>query len=282
MRRGTGIDVSRVATPSSCRKVWEMIARWIATGSVLGALLAGCATMPGGSASPSTSSRPGTQTEQAFAATLSREVRLKYLLYLPKDYAVDRAGKFPLVLFLHGAGERGTNLMKVAIHGPPKQAAAGRDFPFILVSPQCPEGQIWDDEGLSKLIETLKSSLRVDPTRIHITGLSMGGSGTWALISKRPELFASAAPICGRGDRARTLPLPPAQQEAFKTLPVWVFHGGKDTSVPLSESERMVDQFKRAGATDVQLTVYPEAGHDSWTQTYNNPEFYDWLLSKHR
>lgn len=260
-----------------------MIVKMFAAGLVVAAVLTGCTTRTGhGPPLPRAEFHPGAQTEQAFATTLSREVRLKYLLYVPKDYAVDSTKRFPLVLFLHGAGERGTNLQNVAIHGPPKQAAAGREFPFILVSPQCPDGQVWDDEGLLKLVDTLKSSLRVDSTRIHVTGLSMGGYGTWALISKRPDLFASAAPICGGGDRIRTLLLSPAQRDALKTLPVWVFHGGKDTVVPPSESERMIDQLKRAGATDIQFTVYPEAGHDSWTETYNNPALYDWMLAKHR
>ena len=241
------------------------------------AILTGCTTRQSAE-----TLRPGAQVGRTFAATLARDVRLQYLLYLPKDYATERGRKFPLVLFLHGAGERGTNLQKVAIHGPPKLVAAGRDFPFILASPQCPAGQVWDDEALIRLVETLTSTLRVDASRVHVTGLSMGGYGTWALISKRPELFASAAPICGGGDRIRTLLLSPAQRDALKSLPVWVFHGGKDNVVPLSESERMIDQFKRAGVTDIQLTVYPEAGHDSWTESYNNPAFYEWMLSKQR
>ena len=259
-----------------------MIAKLILRTLMVAGLVAGCAAPSGESRRASTSSGPGTQVGRTFSTQISRQVQLRYLLYLPKNYAADPKEKFPLVLFLHGAGERGTDLQKVAVHGPPKQAAAGRDFPFILVSPQCSEGQVWDDEALVRMVESLKTSLRVDPERVHVTGLSMGGYGTWALISKRPELFASAAPICGGGDRIRPLLMSGAQLAALKTLPVWVFHGGKDNVVPVSERERMIDQFKRTGAKDIQFTVYPEAGHDSWTETYNNPKFYDWMLSQRR
>ena len=252
---------------------------WISLASIW--LLAGC-TSVGPTVRPLVRATAGAQTEQLFTATISHEATFRYLLYLPKDYGVDPMKQFPLVLFLHGAGERGTNVQKVAVHGPPKLIAAGREFPFICVSPQCPENQIWDDDALVKLISQLRGQLRVDPTRIHVTGLSMGGFGTWALISKHPELFASAAPVCGGGDRIRMLLFNPAQREALKRLPVWVFHGAKDTTVQLVESERMIEQLKRAGTTDVQFTVYPEAGHDSWTETYNNPAFYDWMLAKHR
>ncbi|HTH45948.1 MAG TPA: prolyl oligopeptidase family serine peptidase [Candidatus Limnocylindria bacterium] len=242
------------------------------------ALLAGCATSSSGVSSVRIS--PGNQTAQSFTATVTKTNHLNYLLYLPKDYGTDTAKKFPLVLFLHGAGERGTNLMVVAKHGPPKQVAAGREFPFILASPQCPEGQVWDDDALLSLVDTLQSELRVDAHHIYVTGLSMGGYGTWSLASKHPERFAAVAPVCGGGERIRTLL--PTQREALKTLGVWAFHGGKDNVVALSESERMVDAFKKAGVTDIQLTVYPEDGHDSWTHAYNEPTFYDWLLKHSR
>ena len=189
--------------------------------------LAGCGTTQS-SVRPLAGAQPGTQSVQQFATTITREAKLQYLLYLPKDYAANATKRFPLVLFLHGAGERGTNVQKVAVHGPPKLIAAGREFPFICVSPQCPENQIWDDEALVKLLEQLQGQLRVDPTRVHVTGLSMGGFGTWSLISKHPVLFASAAPVCGGGDRIRLLLLSPGQRAALKTLPVWVFHGAKD------------------------------------------------------
>jgi predicted peptidase len=108
----------------------------------------------------------------------------------------------------------------------------------------------------------------------------MGGYGTWALASKYPQRFAAVAPVCGGGERIRALL--PSQREALKTLGVWAFHGGKDNVVALSESERMVDAFKRAGVSDIQLTVYPEAGHDSLTEAYRTEALYTWMLQHHR
>ena len=241
------------------------------------ALLAGCASAP---APVRAIAQPGAQVARSFVGVSMKTNELAYLLYVPKDYATETAKKFPLVLFLHGAGERGSELQKVAVHGPPKLVAQGREFPFILVSPQCPEGRVWDDEALMGLLARLETDLRVDPRRVYVTGLSMGGYGTWSLAVKHPAHFAAVAPVCGGGERIRTLL--PAQREALKTLAVWAFHGGKDNVVPLAESERMVDAFKKAGVTDIQLTVYPDDGHDSWTHAYNEPTFYDWLLKHSR
>jgi predicted peptidase len=246
--------------------------------AALASLLIGCATS--GPAPSVIKPAAGAQTPQDYTAAVVRTNHLDYLLYLPKDYSADPTKQWPLVLFLHGSGERGTNLMVVAKHGPPKLVAAGQQFPFILASPQCPEGQVWDDSALFGLLDRLQSQLRVDPKRVYITGLSMGGYGTWSLITKHPERFAAAAPVCGGGERIRTLL--PSQKEALKTLPVRVFHGGKDNVVPLAESERMVEAFKAAGNANITLTVYPEAGHDSWTATYGNPEFFEWLLKQSR
>jgi predicted peptidase len=158
--------------------------------------------------------------------------------------------------------------------------AQGRSFPFVLVSPQCPDNEVWDPDVLMSLVDTLQAELRVDPVRTYVTGLSMGGYGTWALASKYPQRFAAVAPVCGGGERIRALL--PSQREALKTLGVWAFHGGKDNVVALSESERMVDAFKRAGVSDIQLTVYPEAGHDSWTEAYRTEALYTWMLQHHR
>jgi predicted peptidase len=240
--------------------------------------LAGCSTAH--DAKSRVSPVPGTQVSRHFVGVTQKTNQLDYLLYVPKAAAAEPAKRWPMVLFLHGAGERGTNVNLVAFHGPPKQAAAGREFPFILVSPQCPSNQTWDNEALIALIDTIQAQVPVDPTRIYVTGLSMGGYGTWSLALRYPEKFAAVAPVCGGGDRIRALL--PSQQQALKTLGVWAFHGAKDNVVPLSESERMVDAFKRAGVSDIQLTVYPDDGHDSWTHAYNEPKFYDWLLSHRR
>lgn len=222
----------------------------------------------------------GRLVESGYTEVVVRTNRLQFLLSLPAGYDSDPGKRWPLVLFLHGAGERGTDLKKVAVHGPPKLVGQGKEFTFVLVSPQCPEGEVWDPEALMGLVDAVQAKLRVDPKRTYATGLSMGGYGTWALASKYPDRFAAVAPICGGGERIRSLL--PAKREALKTLGVWAFHGGKDTVVVPSESERMVEGFKRAGVTDIQLTIYPEAGHDSWTAAYNDGALYEWLLKHSR
>lgn len=222
------------------------------------------------------------QTAHTFKSRLTRTVSLNYLLFLPRDYARRRAERWPLILFLHGAGERGTDLAKVKVHGPPKLVATRPDFPFIVVSPQCPEGEIWDSEALLALLDHVLARYRVDPGRVYLTGLSMGGYGTWALGLRAPERFAAIAPICGGGD---VLPVhlgPGERNPALRTLAVWAFHGAKDTVVPLQESERMVEALRRAGCQEVKLTVYPDAGHDAWTATYAKQELYDWFLQHRR
>jgi len=222
------------------------------------------------------------QVPKVFQFTKTLTAQVNYLLYLPDGCDVKGAKRWPLMLFLHGAGERGSDIWRVAIHGPPKLARAGSNFPFIVVSPQCPEGQRWSKDILLGLLDEVVRTLPVDTTRIYLTGLSMGGYGTWSLGCAHPEKFAAIVPICGGGERIDVLLANREKAQALRTLGVWAFHGGKDPVVPLEESQRMVDALKKAGVSDVKLTVYPEAGHDSWTETYQNPELYEWLLKHHR
>jgi predicted peptidase len=219
------------------------------------------------------------QTAQRFKKRVTRELSANYLLYLPPDYKSESKARWPLMLFLHGAGERGTNLSVVAVHGPPKLVKQKRDFPFIIVSPQCAAGERWSNETLLGLLEDVTRKYRVDTNRIYLTGLSMGGYGTWALGLAHPNRFAAIAPICGGGETIPILLANTAKKEHLKRLPVWAFHGAKDPVVKLEESEKMVEALKRIGSQNVELTVYPEATHDSWTETYNNPKLYDWFLS---
>jgi predicted peptidase len=199
-------------------------------------------------------------------------VTLKYLIYLPADY--DKQDKWPLILFLHGAGERGDNLDAVKRHGPPKLIEKGKQFPFIIVSPQCPNGHWWNNElvTLSALLDEIESKYKVDKDRVYLTGLSMGGFGTWALAGYSPDRFAAVIPICGGGEILLT--------RALRQMPVWAFHGGKDPIVPVKRSQELIDALKRSN-DDVKLTIYPDALHDSWSATYDNPEIYEWLL-KHK
>ncbi|MFA4923876.1 MAG: prolyl oligopeptidase family serine peptidase [Ignavibacteriaceae bacterium] len=210
------------------------------------------------------------QQVKTFSKEIKKKVEMNYLLYLPKNYNSTQE-KFPLMLFLHGAGERGSDLNLVKRHGPPKLIEQGKDFPFIVVSPQCPENVWWSTDDLSALLDELVEQYQVDNKRIYVTGLSMGGYGTWALAEKYPNRFAAIAPICGGGN--------PLTICKIGNLPVWVFHGAKDPVVSINESQQLVNALKNCG-NNAKFTVYPETGHDAWTETYNNPEFYDWLLKQ--
>lgn len=200
---------------------------------------------------------------------------LRYLVHLPDDYDADREKLWPLVLFLHGAGERGSDIDLAAVHGPPMLADAGREFPFVLVTPQCAESSQWVAEvsTLSTLLDEVVAAHRIDPARISVTGLSMGGFGTWSLAVRYPERFAAIAPICGGLWMQSAAPV--------RSLPVWAFHGDADDVVPISATEQIATELQSLDA-DVRFTRYAGVGHDSWTETYANPEFYDWLLSHRR
>ncbi len=217
------------------------------------------------------SSGPSVQKAMHFQAPVQILAKLDYLLFLPEGYE-NSSKEWPLMLFLHGAGESGSDLSKVKTHGPPKIVENKRDFPFILVSPQCPS-RGWNADTLNALLDDVMRKYRVDKDRVYLTGLSMGGYGTWTLAAAHPERFAAIAPICGGGN--------PADAPKLAKLPIWVFHGAKDPTVPLQRSKEMVEAIEAAGGK-VKFTVYPEAGHDSWTQTYDNPDFYKWLLEQKR
>ncbi|MDF1739201.1 MAG: prolyl oligopeptidase family serine peptidase [Verrucomicrobiales bacterium] len=212
------------------------------------------------------------QTPEQFEVPVTAPEGLKFLLSLPDGYEADKEKAWPLMVFLHGAGERGDNLDLVKVHGPPKRVEAGEKFPFILASPQCPAGSWWSDEPVLELIDHLESTYRVDKTRIYLTGLSMGGYGTWHFATKAPKRFAAIAPVCGGGI--------PYKMQFIPHLPVWAFHGGQDSVVPLDESARLIKILRKNSNSGAKLTVYPKANHDSWTETYDNPELYKWFLSK--
>lgn len=222
------------------------------------------------------------QTPQTFKKKITRTVSADYLLHLPKGYDAKGTKRWPLMLFLHGAGQRGSDLKKVAVHGPPKIVKSRPDFPFILVSPQCPANETWSDETLLALLDQVSKKHKVDTNRVYLTGLSMGGYGTWSLGVKYPERFAAIAPICGGGETIHVLLSSRAKSAALKSLGIWAFHGGKDGVVKPEESQRMVAALKAAGAKEVDLTIYPEAQHDSWTDTYSNEKLYEWFLKHER
>jgi predicted peptidase len=224
----------------------------------------------------------GTQTPQTFKTKIIQTASLKYLLYLPADYSPKGKTRWPLMLFLHGAGERGTNLNAVAVHGPPMLIKKGTNFPFIVVSPQCPNEERWQEDVLMELVDALCHKYPVDTNRLYLTGLSMGGFGSWRLAAKYPERFAAVAPICGGGDVIDILLTSKKKSAAIQSLGIWAFHGAKDPVVPLAESERMVSAFRKAKCAEVELTVYPETGHDSWIAAYNDPKLWDWFQQHSR
>ncbi len=219
------------------------------------------------------------QTAQTFSLERKQVLAADYLLFLPEGYGAETTKRWPLILFLHGAGERGKNLAIVAKHGPPKIDTSATNFPFIVVSPQCPEGKIWSNDLLLALLDEVETKYAVDTKRVYLTGLSMGGFGTWSLGLSHPERFAAIAPICGGGELITPLL---ADRSKLTTLPVWAFHGAKDPVVPVEESERMVKLLKKYEVREVKLTIYPEAQHDSWTETYANPELFQWFLQHSR
>jgi predicted peptidase len=221
------------------------------------------------------------QTAQLFEQRRTQQIRAEYLLFLPSDYAREGPGEWPLLLFLHGAGERGTNLARVSAHGPPRLAQQRPDFPFVVVSPQCPRGQSWSSEILTALLDEVVLKYRIDQQRIYVTGLSMGGYGTWDLALTHPERFAAAVPICGGGDILPILLATGKKLVALRRLAIWAFHGAKDSVVPVQETEHMVTALRTVGSHP-KLTIYRDAEHDSWSETYDNPVLYQWLLAQTR
>ncbi|MDD5139969.1 MAG: alpha/beta hydrolase-fold protein [Verrucomicrobiales bacterium] len=226
----------------------------------------------------SAATKPG-QTAEKFSIERRQVLAADYLLFLPKGYGASSNKRWPLILFLHGAGERGSHLRLVTKHGPPKMGTTGANLPFIVVSPQCPKGKIWSNDLLLAQLDDIESRYAVDTHRVYLTGLSMGGFGTWSLGLRHPERFAAIAPVCGG---ASLIELHLADKSKLMHLPVWVFHGAKDPVIPLEESERAVNCLKKLGVREVKFTVYPKALHDSWTATYANPELFAWFLKHSR
>ena len=240
---------------------------------------------------------PGKQLPQSFTVRLdakpaARDATIRYMLFAPKDYKAD-GKKWPLMLFLHGLGEcSNDDLTRVKIHGPAHFVDSRPDFPFVVITPQLPpppgykEGvaytseqiialahDAWKPEPLVQLVDHVVAKMNIDPDRVYVTGLSMGGYGTYRLVAAHPERFAAIVAICGGGESEMAGPL--------SRVPIWAFHGAKDTVVPLAIGQKMVDDIKQAGG-DVKFTVYPDVGHDSWKRAYANQEIYDWLLAHKR
>lgn len=201
----------------------------------------------------------------------------EYQLFLPPGVAeVGRRGeaRWPLLMFLHGSGERGSDVGKVKVHGPPKIADRDPNFPFILVSPLLPAEEDWDVAKLDRILAHVARALPVDPQRVYLTGLSRGGHATWRWAAAEPTRFAAIAPVAGRGD--------PATACALKDLPVWALHGDRDDVVTPEGSFAMARAIRDCGGRASRLTIYPDLGHNAWDPAYDDPELYLWLLSHRR
>ena len=195
---------------------------------------------------------------------------MKYYEYFPKDF--DSGRKYPLMLFLHGAGER-EKMEQVKRYGPLHEIEIGRDLPFVIVAPFCEGNRTWFDYG-ERLYDFLREYMvnsYVDSKRVYVTGLSMGGYGTWSIIMAHPELFAAAMPLCGGGMVWNC--------SMVIDLPIWTFHGDRDDCVCITETENLVNKIRELGGTKIKYTVYEGYGHDVWTVTYSNYEVYSWLLA---
>jgi predicted peptidase len=202
--------------------------------------------------------------------------KVDYLIYLPPEYQQGGEKKFPLMLFLHGRGESQGGIQSVAKWGPPQMVARGEDLPFIIVSPQCPPGDFWTSDRqlkvVNELLDGIMSTHAVDLQRVYLTGLSMGGFGSWSLAAQSPEKFAAAVPICGAGD--------PKRADRLKDLPIWVFHGEQDNVIPIKRSTEMVEAIRAAGGSLVRYTTLEHVGHNSWSAAYSTPEIYNWMLQQ--
>lgn len=217
---------------------------------------------------------PGKQVEQAFTASDGASVG--YLLYLPKDY--DPAKKSQMILFLHGRGESYGPLSLVAKWGPPRFAARGDELPYVLVSPQCPGDDSWSKPTQQKrvieLLDHIVKTDNIDEDHICLTGLSMGGYGSWRMAADHPQRFCAVVPVCGGGD--------PADADKLKDSPIWVFHGNQDRAVPFQRSVDMVEAIKKAGGTRIRFTSLEHIGHNCWSATYATPELFDWIRQQTR
>ena len=200
---------------------------------------------------------------------------LQYYLYFPQEYEEAENDKFPLLLFLHGGGEAGGTLEDLKTNGPPKLLAEGKEFPFLILAPQNPyKRKWWNTRAVMQLLDTIIETNRVDIDRIYLTGLSRGGGAAWELAVQYPDKFAALAVVCG---------MTPVPYAAWinKKLPIWVFHGTEDKSIPISESQNMVNKLEEMGY-DVTFTKYDGVGHNAWVQAYNTEELYEWFINQKR
>lgn len=201
----------------------------------------------------------------------------RYVVYVPRDYTAEK--EWPVILFLHGAGERGSDGLKQTEVGLGRALRLFPErYPAIVVMPQCATGDRWAGRMAEMALRALDRTLeeyRIDRSRQYLTGLSMGGFGSWLIASQHPSRFAAVVPICGGGD-------PAAMASKLKDLPIWTFHGDADEAVPVARTREMVDAIKAAGGERIRYTEYPGVGHNSWDRAYASQELTDWLFAQKR
>lgn len=196
----------------------------------------------------------------------------KYVKYLPEGY--DESKKYPLVFFLHGAGERGDDPELAVRNGYMKNVRdEGKKYPFIMIAPQCPQGKYWGcfTESLLAFLDWIEENLPVDKKRIYLSGISMGGTGTWMLGMAAPDRFAALFPVCGSGIYW--------YGGILKDVPIYTYHGDNDTIVPVTDSINMVASVNKHGGNAKIKIVYGK-DHDVWDDAYSDGEILDWLLSQ--
>ena len=223
---------------------------------------------------------------------------LPYRILIPKNYNSQKS--YPLLIFLHGAGERGSDNKSQLVHGSFlfKSEDFRNNYPAIVLFPQCPKESSWANVKrnydmlngkkfdffkeisenkqlimVEKLLDFIEKKYSIDPTRRYVGGLSMGGMGTFELVARNPDYFAAAFPICGGGN--------PDWSDLLKTTPFWIFHGEDDGVVSVDFSRKMYEALGKEKAS-VRLTIYPEVNHNSWDNAFAEPDLMHWLFSNKR
>lgn len=210
---------------------------------------------------------------QEIKGLFSKEIKTKHELQYVLQLPTNQKEKFPLIVFLHGSGERGTELDLVKNHSPFTYQNLIKESCAIL-APQCPENVWWDTTAIYQLILDISTKYNVDKSRIYLTGLSMGGWGTFKLALEHPELFAAIAPVCPPVDRVMII-----QAEKLKNIPIQIFHGALDDIVPVNNSIDIFGELKKVNP-NASLTIFPNDNHNSWDSTYSNPKFYEWIFQQ--
>ncbi len=206
-----------------------------------------------------------------------KKVTYPYLVNLPKEYESDTLKRWPLIIYLHGGSQRGTVLKRLYDSGIPDQVYRGREFPFIIISPLCPLHLRWStEEWFEEFFRDITQHYRIDPTRVYLTGLSLGASGTWYLAEKYPEKFAAIAPISGFTHGESNFIKKKVHR--LDNIPVWAFHGKIDDVVPFEETEKMVRKLEGKNP-DLKFKAEPAVGHWLHWMVYPGEELYAWFLT---